>query len=185
MTENPGQLFRNDTSQKERAEVLRNDRRNQTLHGRASSDLDLENSGRFAKPHAVIGVDAPDYPKLPASSPWHHDPVPPEEPIGVSIDAHEPVGEIGEIQASLDDTAAKIFADVPAPPRLSDAGAVVSSSSIDALTSCDDALQPQHRLIPADASAVEPASSLGDVAITPTLRGCTSPNPKPNPRGQR
>jgi hypothetical protein len=87
-----------DTTMKEKEEILRNDRRASTMHGRASADLDLENTGRFAKPHAVIGVDgAPDYPRLP-SGPWA-DPVqvPPEEPLGYDINEAPIVGEAFEL----------------------------------------------------------------------------------------
>jgi hypothetical protein len=92
--------YRNESSQKERADVLKNDRAN-TYAGRAQAEHDLENVGRHAKPNIVIGTGAlPEYPRLPENS-WTNDPVPPEAPLGHAIDAQEPVGEIGEIEASL------------------------------------------------------------------------------------
>jgi hypothetical protein len=83
------------------AEILKNDLRNQTMHSRASADLDLENTGRFAKPNIVIGVDGAQYPRLPASSPWHDDPVPTEESLGYDINAVEAQAEPHEIAKSL------------------------------------------------------------------------------------
>jgi hypothetical protein len=92
--------YQNKSSQQEREAILRNDRAN-TFAGRASAELDLENSGRHAKPNTVIGVDGPpDYPRLPENS-WTHDPVPPEGPLGVSVEDHEPVGENFELARSL------------------------------------------------------------------------------------
>jgi hypothetical protein len=96
MTKNPGQLFRNDTSQRERTEVLRNDRRASTYLDHTHDD----EGGRFSKPRQVIGVDAIEYPRLPENS-WTNDPVPNEPSLGHAIDAQEPVGEVGEIEASL------------------------------------------------------------------------------------
>jgi hypothetical protein len=104
--------FKNDATQAERQEALRND----TYHGRASHDLEL--GGRFAainKP-SIIGAASAKYPKLPSSSPWSADPVPPEEPLGFEINALEPVGTAAEIEASLGEAAAP--ADVHHPPSV-------------------------------------------------------------------
>ena len=107
---NPGQQFRNEASQKEREAVLRNDQRVRS----GSTFLDhthSEEGGRFAKPTNVIGsTPTVQYPRLP-SGPWA-DPVqvPPEEPLGFSVEDHEPVGMIPEIQASLK---AEALGDVP------------------------------------------------------------------------
>jgi hypothetical protein len=140
---------------REKVEALKNDRRNQTLHGRASSDLDLENTGRFAKPHAVIGVDAPDYPQLPTSSPWHDDPVGPEEPLGYDINEVAVVGEKFEVEALGDPTKPEEINPSHFPP-LGDVGSSPSDAS------CDDAAFPQgHRANPLDVSASEPALSRG------------------------
>jgi hypothetical protein len=95
----PGQQFRNDSSQSEREEVVRND----TLQYRTAADLGLENSGRFAKPFAITGTEPTvQYPKLPESSPWHSNDGPPEEPLGYSIDEAPIVGEPHEQRASLE-----------------------------------------------------------------------------------
>jgi hypothetical protein len=90
--------FNNNSSQKERAQVLRNDR--DCLHTRYQDEA----GGRFKRqvPTQISGSNpATLYPKLPASSPWSSDPVPPEEPLG--IDVGEPVitGEPHELEASL------------------------------------------------------------------------------------
>jgi hypothetical protein len=94
----PGQQFRNDASQREREEVVRKD----SLYSRAQSDLSLEQSGRHSKPT----ITTPEYPKLPASSPWAGDyaQVPPEPPLGFSIDEAPIVGEAFEIEKSLRDS---------------------------------------------------------------------------------
>jgi hypothetical protein len=56
-------------------------------------------SGRWSKPSR--GNDPSQlYPRLPANSPWHHDPVPNEEPLGIDISYVEPCGTQAEIAAS-------------------------------------------------------------------------------------
>jgi hypothetical protein len=85
---------------KEKAEVLRNDRRANTMHGRTSAELDLENTGRHARANTVIGVDGPvQYPM--AAPNWSADPTGVEPPLGFDVNAVEPVGESHEIQTSL------------------------------------------------------------------------------------
>jgi hypothetical protein len=94
-----------DDEQRTRRETLENDRRvraGQTMFGRAQADADAEYGGRFAalsKP-VVVG-SGPTYPQLPASSSWSHDPVPPEPPLGIDVNAVEPVGTSAEIGRSL------------------------------------------------------------------------------------
>jgi hypothetical protein len=63
-----------------------------TYHARAEADL--ETGGRWAKP--TIGV-----PELPAASPWSRDPVGIEPPLGIDVNAMEPVGEHHEVERSL------------------------------------------------------------------------------------
>jgi hypothetical protein len=99
----PTKPFHNTTTQREKAEILRNDRAN-TYAGRAQTEAD-EIQGRFAQEHkaTVIGSDgAPDYPQLPENS-WTNDPVPPEEPLGIDVNYVEPQGEKFEVEASLSD----------------------------------------------------------------------------------
>jgi hypothetical protein len=70
-----------------------------TYFQRAAADDEL--GGRFAGQPTVIGA-TPDAGALyPAASDAQANPVPPEEPTGVAIDAQEPVGEMHEIEASL------------------------------------------------------------------------------------
>src|SRR5262249_14935797 len=77
--------------QRERLEVLKADRqwregekRGDTLHQRAQTELGQEFQGRFSRLHAeqqIIGSTTIAYPKLPSSSPWSSDPLGPEMPI--------------------------------------------------------------------------------------------------------
>ena len=53
----------------------------------------LEGTGRFAAQSAVVGRDPSPYPAQPAGSPWASDPVPPEEPLGESVEDVIPVGD--------------------------------------------------------------------------------------------
>ena len=93
MTNHPTRPYHQEASQSERQRILQNDRRANTFAGRTSSDLDLENIGRHAKLNTVIGLDAIEYPRLPTSSPFANDPVPPEEPLGYDINEAPIVGE--------------------------------------------------------------------------------------------
>jgi hypothetical protein len=78
---------------KERRESLENDRKVREQQGgtffqHAVSSADDEAGGRFARvnPTMVVGsTPGPSYPQLPASSPWAHDYVPNEEPLGYSV----------------------------------------------------------------------------------------------------
>jgi hypothetical protein len=93
----------NPFSQEERRRVLANDRQTSTL----GDHVEPSAGGRFAelarregasKP-TVIGADpAANYPAGPA---WTNAAVGLEPPLGVAIDAMEPVGEAFEIEASL------------------------------------------------------------------------------------
>jgi hypothetical protein len=99
MTDANDFLYNNDAAQKEKMEVLRNERRlRDTFHTRAQVDPD-EPGGRFAKLHptSVTGSSPTSHvPPLPPSSPWHCDPVPKEEPLGYSVNAQEPIGSRAE-----------------------------------------------------------------------------------------
>jgi hypothetical protein len=63
-----------------------------------------ESGGRYAKrvPSTVIGsTPSPQYPAIP-SGPWSGaNPVPPEQPLGFSVDAQEANGTPQEVEASL------------------------------------------------------------------------------------
>jgi hypothetical protein len=64
---------------------------------------ELEAGGRFSKVTQTTLTGATDAtPRLPENSPWAgDDPVPPEPPLGFSIDALEPVGTPQEVAKSL------------------------------------------------------------------------------------
>jgi hypothetical protein len=85
-------------SQAERRRIMIEERRLRTCHGHAQhTDEDIY-GGRFAKVNTttVVGAGSISYPTQPANSPWHRDPVPAEPPLGYSVDAQEPVGEVFE-----------------------------------------------------------------------------------------
>jgi hypothetical protein len=89
--------FRNNASQAEREAMLKLDRRNNTMHGRALTELDQLMQGRFSKPTEVVGTEPPIYP---AAAAWTQDHLPPEPPLGFDVSAVEPVGEPFEIERS-------------------------------------------------------------------------------------
>ena len=93
-------------SQKEKREVLANDRKVReaaTYHSVAMAGIDDERGGRYAtegSKQTVIGSSPIAYPQQPSTSPWHRDPVPDEPPLGYDINAQGPVGEPHEVRAS-------------------------------------------------------------------------------------
>ena len=93
--------FNNNSSQKERRQVIRNDAT--TLHDFAQSAAG-EISGRWAKPTQVSGSEgAVHMPRLPANSPWSQpDPSGQEKPYPIDLsEPPEPVGTAQEIEDSL------------------------------------------------------------------------------------
>jgi hypothetical protein len=115
MTERP---FNNTSTQAERQQVHRSD----TMRSRAESDFALGQSGR----HAQQTRFAPEYPKLPETSPQNQmAQMPPEEPYGQDVNAMEPVGEYNEVQASLE----RLGDGVPVPSSPEAAAGVDPSSS--------------------------------------------------------
>ena len=97
MTEHP---YENETSQRERKAVLKND----TFLSRAMADDELGLGGRFKRLSNATIVGAtpgPQVPTLPEGSPWSNDPVGDERPLGFEIDAMEPVGTEAEITRSI------------------------------------------------------------------------------------
>jgi hypothetical protein len=69
----------------------------------AEAGLSLEAQGRHAAKAAVSGSKVvPQYPRMPENNPWHCDIVPPEGPLGYSVqDDVEPVGTPKEVEESL------------------------------------------------------------------------------------
>jgi hypothetical protein len=82
-------------SQREKREILKD-----TFLSRAQADAEIEAQGRFKKQSPMMIVGAPQYPRQPASSPWHSDPVPPEPSFGVDIEFVGDLGGASPAQAS-------------------------------------------------------------------------------------
>jgi hypothetical protein len=108
MTNNPGQLFRNDASQKEREQVLRNDQRvrsGSTFQSRAIAEAD-DVRGRWAEINKSNVVGATPTPQYPAGPNWSVDPTGIEPPLNIDVNAVEPCGEKFEVEAFGDATEA-------------------------------------------------------------------------------
>ena len=91
--------YDNPATQDERKAILRND----SYFSRQQNTAD-DAGGRYAKltPSNVIGSKpTPQYPSLPASSPWSQFDQNVEPVLGFSVDAMEPVGTPTEVQSSL------------------------------------------------------------------------------------
>jgi len=131
--------YRNDTPQADRLETLLNDKRVQKDASTFLSHTHSEDSGRFAKPQTVIGLDSVQYPTLPENS-WTNDPTPTEPPLGIDVNAMEPVGEVGEVQASIDRLEAAAPAEVSVP-RSPDAVAESAAGTVQPLGPEDAARQ--------------------------------------------
>jgi hypothetical protein len=86
-------------TQAEKLAALHNDR---LLRAAYSDVVDLYDDTR---PHGRFAVGArqpiTEYPRQPEGSPWHHDPLGPEPPLGYSVDQMEPVGSPAEVEASI------------------------------------------------------------------------------------
>jgi hypothetical protein len=81
--------YDNPATQSEKREVLQND----TMYSRQANAIPDE-GGRYARitPSKLIGSESsPQYPKLAASSPWHHEALPNEEPLGIAVDEMPPL----------------------------------------------------------------------------------------------
>jgi hypothetical protein len=99
MTKGAGQM-NNDATMKEKADVLRNDLRNQgtTLSRFAESEA-ATSLGRFAAISAPTVVGSSQIPQYPAAF-LQHDPVPTENPLGYSVNEMDTTGERHELRAS-------------------------------------------------------------------------------------
>jgi hypothetical protein len=96
--------FVNDAPQSERRATIQNDQRVARDVSTYVDHVHEDSGGRYWKqtPSMTVGSrPLVEYPALPSNSPWHHDPVPPEEPLGVDLSAAPIVGEPHEIAASL------------------------------------------------------------------------------------
>jgi hypothetical protein len=100
--------FKNDASQAEKRDVLRNERALRpgdyaptTMHDRAKAGLELDTPGGRYRAEQTISGAAPtvDYPK--ASPPWSADGVGVEPPLGYSVNDLPPTGTAAEVERSL------------------------------------------------------------------------------------
>jgi hypothetical protein len=68
----------------------------------AEAFADEDRGGRFKAVNQTIHTAAtPVYPEQPPNSPFHHDPVPDEPPLGFSINEAPVVGEPHEVERSI------------------------------------------------------------------------------------
>jgi hypothetical protein len=73
-------------SQREKREIIKD-----TFFSRAQAEADMV-GGRWKKQTETHVTGTPQYPRQPSNSPWHSDPVPPEEPLQIDL---EFVGVLG------------------------------------------------------------------------------------------
>jgi hypothetical protein len=164
----PQRPFHNTTSQREREEILRAERRASTYAGRAQTEAN-EIRGRFAAQEraTVVGVEQPD---LPAPD-WAHDPTDVEPPTGYRIDEQVAVGEKFEIERSLGDDPLSLAGGVHETAGVADGG---SSSSPLAATGVPATPGPSH----CPSSPRQPRG-----ALAPTTEDvCEPPAAQPKPR---
>ncbi len=88
--------FINNATMREKAAILKNDVRVNTLQGRAIAELEMTERGRFARQANVTAAESA--PVAFPAAPWTRTSVPDEPPLGVDINAHEPVGEHFEVR---------------------------------------------------------------------------------------
>jgi hypothetical protein len=104
------------------------ERPHSTYLAHAQAEADLAAGGRFKKETATNVTGIPQYPVLPVCSPWHGDPVPPEPPLGETVDATMvPVGTAQEIERSV---AASFPPPMRAPATLAPDGPSVETTDV-------------------------------------------------------
>lgn len=85
-----------EVSQRERRRILAEDRQVRSTYLSHANDVELEMGGRFAKvtETTVVGRSSITYPQQPSTSPANQAAMVPDElPLGLDINAQEPVGE--------------------------------------------------------------------------------------------
>jgi hypothetical protein len=120
----------------------------------------LELGGRFAGARPQVTA-VPVVPRLPASSPWASDPVPPEPPLGFSVDDLPVVGEPHEVERAariLEVEVPDVDRKIPDRRSKGDAGPSVVASTL-----VPPVVDASHGTV------VEPSSSL-DAAPTVSSR---------------
>ena len=68
---------------------------------RAQVEIGSELGGRFSHLTKTVVTGVPQVPRQPPNSPFHHDAVPPEEPLGIDVNAMSTVGTPSEVSASI------------------------------------------------------------------------------------
>ena len=132
--------FNNPASQAVKAAILKNDVRQNTLLGRAATELLMEERGRFARQAKITASEAA--PFAYPGAPWTQNHLGQEAPLGFDVNAIEPVGEQFEIESGRvawdrrdHDSAASLTSAAPAgaarspqhPPSMSSAPANLQS----------------------------------------------------------
>jgi len=148
----------------EKAEIIKSEHRH-TFQSRAIAEAD-DVRGRWAEINKSNVVGATPTPVYPAGPNWAADPVGVEPALGFSVEAHEPVGEVGEVQASIE--------------ALGDATeAVVGQSQSSPVAGAKQ--HPPASMIPRSAGGAAAPTAVG---ASPAMVGAPAiPNPKPKPRG--
>jgi hypothetical protein len=124
--------YSQEASREEKAAILKveTDRAINTL--RAYTNItDPVAGGRFAKAlgeYTVGATPTVEYPRLPENSPSHHDPLPDEMPLGFSVDALEPTGELHELQEPVGPPPADSQAEVTPPSAPADLPPLLGSA---------------------------------------------------------
>jgi len=94
--------MKDEPTQRNKLEALRNDL---LLKRGVAAYADVVDLYDDTRPHGRFAVGArqpvTEYPRQPETSPWHHDPVGLEPPLGYSVETMEPVGEPHEVADSL------------------------------------------------------------------------------------
>jgi hypothetical protein len=141
--------FKNDSSQAERKAFVKD-----SYHNRYQDEA----GGRWQKqtPTQVSGKDpATLYPKLPTTSPWSGDPVPPEEPLGIDVSEAPITGEPHEVAASLDrdfglqrslqnGVPPEMGSVIPAPPETTPGTEAIRATSADHSARQSPAVSGRH-----------------------------------------
>jgi hypothetical protein len=111
-------------TQAEKLAALHNDRRVRDATFADVVDLYSPSpGGRFA----TLALPTVEVPRLPEGSPWHHDAVGVEPPLGFSVNAMEPVGEPHEVEAAA--RRLEAAAGPAAPISASSSASVVGAAS--------------------------------------------------------
>jgi hypothetical protein len=135
--------YQNESSQSDRRKTLENDRevRASTYLQQAQANVDEDRGGRYAATGSsprVTGASPISYPQQPSNSPWHHDPVGDEPPLGYSVEDHDAVGERHERAGSA----------VPVEPtnRMDTAGTAAAAPALSHVVTGAVAVKSRRRM---------------------------------------